>query len=59
MLALHSLSAHGLDSIRVLMVLFVIFVVAFWKIILQLLIIIAAAIVLMGTVTLFGVLHII
>ncbi len=59
MLALHSLTAHGLDSIRVLMVLFVIFVVAFWKVILQLLIIIAAAIVLMGTVTLFGVLHII
>jgi hypothetical protein len=59
MLALHSLTAHGLDSIRVLMVLFVVFVVAFWKVILQLLIIIAAAIVLMGTVTLFGVLHII
>jgi hypothetical protein len=58
MLALHSLTAHGLDSIRVLMVLFVVFVVAFWKVILQLLII-AAAIVLMGTVTLFGVLHII
>ena len=59
MLALHALTAHGLESIRVLAVIFVIFVVAFWKVILQLLIVIAAAVVLMGTVTLFGVLHII
>jgi hypothetical protein len=58
MLALHSLTAQGLESARVLIVLFVIFVVAFWKIILQLLIIIAAAIVLVGAVTVFGALHI-
>lgn len=59
MLALHSLTAQGLESARVLIVLFVIFVVAFWKIILQLLIIIAAAIVLVGAVTVFGAVHII
>lgn len=59
MLALHGLTAQGLESIRVLILLLVIFVVAFWKIMLQILIIITAAGILIGAVTLFsGALHI-
>ena len=52
-------AAQELESIRIVVLLFVVFVVAFWKLIVQILIVIAAAMVLMGAVTLFGALHII
>jgi hypothetical protein len=62
LLALHELTARGLDSIRILIVLIVIFVVAFWKLLLQVLIIVTAAIVLIGAVSMLsllsGALHI-
>lgn len=60
MLALHGLTAQGLESIRVVIVLLVIFVVVFWKIMLQILIIITAAAILIGVVSLLsGALHVI
>jgi hypothetical protein len=60
MLALHGLTAQGLESIRVLIVILVIFVVVFWKIMLQILIIVTAAAILIGVVSvLSGALHVI
>ena len=60
MLALHGLTAQGLESIRVLMIVIVIFVVVFWKIMLQILIIVTAAAILIGAVSLLsGALHVI
>jgi hypothetical protein len=58
MLAIHGATAQGLESIRVLIVVIMVFIVVFWKIMLQILIIVMAAMVLIGAVTLFaGVLH--
>lgn len=57
--ALHGLTAQGLESIRVLIVVIVIFVVVFWKVMLQILIIVTAAVILIGAVSLLsGALHI-
>lgn len=59
MLALHGLTAQGLESIRVLIVIIVLFVVVFWKVMLQILIIVTAAAILIGAVSLLsGALHI-
>jgi hypothetical protein len=58
MLAIHAATAQGLESIQVLLVVIVIFVAVFWKIMLQILVIFAVAMIVLGAVTLFSdVLH--
>jgi uncharacterized protein (DUF486 family) len=59
MLAIHGVTQQNTESIRTLIVVFVLFVVTFWRAALQIAIIIAGAVIIIGVVTLVhGVLHV-
>lgn len=60
MLAIHGVVQHNADSIRALIVVFVLIVVTFWRAALQIVIITAGALILIGAVTLVqGAMHVI
>jgi uncharacterized protein (DUF486 family) len=60
MLAIHGVAQQGAESIRTLIVVFVLFVVTFWRAALQVVVIIAGALILIGAVTLIqGAMHVI
>ena len=52
MFALQAAAAQGIDSIRLLIVVFVIFAVAFWRVMLQIVIVVTVSVVLIGVVVL-------
>jgi hypothetical protein len=54
MLAIHAATTQGLPSIQILVVLIVIFIAVFWKVMLQILAVFAAAMLVLGAVTLFS-----
>jgi hypothetical protein len=59
MLALHGVTQNGAESIRTLIIVLVLFVVVFWRAALQIVIIIAGALIIIGAVTLAqGVMHV-
>ena len=60
MLAIHGVIQHNADSIRALIVVFVLFVVIFWRAALQIMVIIAGALILIGALTFVqGAMHVI